>query len=76
LRGRYAASTPRQRLLSSVPSRARLPATSPRAHSVRRHERVTQLTSPRSSLCWLVFGSLEAKQTNVSVREAAMVEMR
>jgi hypothetical protein len=43
LRGRYAASTPRQRVLSSVPSRAGLPATSPLAHVVRRHGRFTQL---------------------------------
>jgi hypothetical protein len=36
LRGRYAASTPHQRVLTSVPLRARLPAISPLADAVRR----------------------------------------
>ena len=35
LRGRYPASTPRQRVLSSAPSRAGLPATPPLADAVR-----------------------------------------
>ena len=43
LRGRYPASTPRQRVLSSAPSRAGLPATPPLADAVRRHGRVAQL---------------------------------